>query len=78
MANVPSDPLNDIGPVTLKSYCSQLRHLWLADPTLSRNEFFELAIKLFSLVKDENKKFINFNKRWCSRFFKKLLSESHP
>ena len=43
------EPL-DKGPITLKTYEKHLKKLWEKDPTLSLEEFFKLALKLFSLV----------------------------
>ena len=43
------EPL-DKGPITLKTYEKHLKKLWEKDPTLSVEEFFKLALKLFSLV----------------------------
>ena len=61
-------------PINMQNYSEKLKELWLEDPTLSKNEFFEVAKKLFNLIDDDNKKFINLNKRWCTRFYKKLVS----
>lgn len=44
--------------------------LWKRDPTLSSEEFFKLATKLFIQVKDDKKMYVNFNKIWCKRFIK--------
>lgn len=38
------------GPVTLKNFEHHLKELWERDPTLSPEDFFKLANKLFSLV----------------------------
>ena len=46
--------------------------LWKRDPTLSNEEFFKLASKVFSLVKDDKKIYVKFNKVWCKRFVKNL------